>query len=191
MKRIVLLGIASFLLAAAASVYTPRAAPAAVAAMPVLASATALAHAEALTTPRGDGATPLLSVQVEPRAVRSSSQGESLEMEVIVSNGTTESLLAVYGVQFLSVDGMEVDSTPIAPHSSLPPKRAMRGSVASRPGLADGYYQVRATVLARGASGEIAEASEMYLVVEQGRIRPVDFDEWYARSGIESFGFPG
>ena len=112
---------------------------------------------------------------------------DALEMEVELTNDRVEPVRAAFGFTVLDPKGKRV-----LPQRLFAPRSAPAGhSTAERftvGALPNGYYRVEARALSQAANGEIGSHAELFLRVEHGVPVPIEFDEWWDRSGVAGHG---
>jgi hypothetical protein len=125
-----------------------------------------------------------VEAEIVPEAVHAGVGGESLALRVDVSSilpGTPRYRTAV---EIVDDRGHAVVPAAFSPIRQLRRSGAPEGTRVELPaGLANGFYQVHATVGAVSGKEEGLAQASLYVEVDGGSVRLIDPDEFYTRSG--------
>jgi hypothetical protein len=123
-----------------------------------------------------------LRVEVAPARLARSAGGESLELDVAITNPAAVDARVKYAFEVVDDRGAVVAPAAISPALRLTAGEQRRVSVATPAGLPDGYYAARVTVALRSHRGAGADGQTTYLRIEGGAITPVDFSTFHDES---------
>lgn len=138
------------------------------------------------------GMRPELDVRFDERTLVEHSSTEFTGV-LRLENNTNSSVEVAYAVQVLDVSGADVIPPTIHEARPVPANGGADGSFELSV-LSEGYYTVRATALTMVSSEpaspdeERVGIGEVRVRYENGRPKVVNFAEWYAHSGAESYG---
>jgi hypothetical protein len=131
----------------------------------------------------GGGQEHPLAVELFASAVRSGPGGEVVEVDLQIANRFGRAAATAYSVEFVDDRGNPVLAPRRSGRIPLAQAHGRHAAVLSTPAaLRDGYYQMRVTVAGLAGEEESAQYKHLYFRVEQGRITPIEYEEWVTRS---------
>ncbi len=141
-------------------------------------------HAATATDPGDHGESePRVSADIVPEAVQVRAGGEALTLRVDVSSRLAGTPRFRTAVQIVDDQGHALRPAELSPVRKLEHAGANEGARVELPaGLADGFYQVHATVGAVSGKDEALGESTLFVEVAGGTVRLVDSDEFFIRS---------
>jgi hypothetical protein len=153
---------------------------------PAAPSAEAVAEAAALdATLCAGGLEGELRVRLFPSAVKGDAGESRLVLTLETTNHSGEKQDVQRSLRVLTAEGREVHTVEGMGKGAAVPGTTLADEVAL-PRLGDGYYRV----VARGAGALGTNETQLYVRVERGEQAPIEFDEWYAKSGVADVGGP-
>lgn len=137
----------------------------------------------------GGGSRPDFETRLE--LAPGSSQGR-IRLTVVSDNHKASQVRVAHAIQLM--DGFQTDLlAPTVTAAELAPSRQAtrsREAVVDASTLKDGYYHLMAQTMgdqdaigSNGSSVPVASSAGLYIAIENGSVRRVEFTEWYAKSG--------
>jgi hypothetical protein len=125
--------------------------------------------------PPGDG----LRLDVTPSRIAHGARGQSLELEVAITNPRPGPAKVKYAVELADDRGRELIAPEMSATLRLASGEARTVRVLTPGGLADGYYVARVTVAISEGTDFSTDGRSTYLHVEGGEITPIDFTTFH------------
>lgn len=145
--------------------------------------------APAVATAHGDdcrgGEEDAVTVRLDPDAIVHGPRGERIALGVHVHHHFADPAAVVGAVEVIDDRGQRVGARRDLPARALAARAATAYEVETPDQLADGYYRVQVSVLARARGAAVVEdfsTHQLYFHVAGGTVTPVTSNEWLTRS---------
>ena len=126
-----------------------------------------------------------LRLRLVTEAVEQDERGARLVLALETTNTTGVAQKVQRSLRILTPEGAEAGEAQLLGKGEAVPGYTVADK-AALPRLADGYFRV----VARGQGAEGWNETQLYVRVERGEQAPIEFDEWYAKSGVADVGGP-